>query len=439
MTKNMTNKGIKLYNQAKKLIPGGSQLLSKRPELYLPDRWPAYYQKSKGVEVWDLDGNKYIDCLASIGSSILGFADPDVNQAVIQAVKDGNTTTLNSPQEVELAKVLTKLHPWSDMVRYTRSGGEGMAVAIRIARAYSGRDKIAFCGYHGWSDWYLASNLAYKKNLDGHLLPGLKPAGVPRGLRNTAFPFEYNSLKQLEEIITKHKIGAIVMEPIRFQEPQDDFLKKVRAIAAKIKAVLIFDEITIGWRLALGGAHLKYKVNPDIAVFAKGISNGYPLAAIIGRRKVMQAAQTTFISSSSWTERVGFAASLAAIKKMKDRQVPSHLHKIGKYLIGELKKISVASGVDIDIQGLPPLFIFSFKYGKLNHAVDNLYTQEMLKRCFITSRGVDLCYAFKMDHAKKYLQANREVFGIIRDAVAKKQVRKLLTGPLSHRGFRRLT
>ena len=270
-------------------------------------------------------------------------------------------------------------------------------------------------------------------------MPGLKPTGVPRGLRNTAFPFEYNKINQLEKIITKHKIGVIVMEPIRFQEPQDDFLKKVRAIADKIKAVLIFDEITIGWRLALGGAHLKYKVNPDIAVFAKGISNGYPMAAIIGRRKVMQAAQTTFISSSSWTERVGFVASLAAIKKMKTKKVPAHLNKIGKYLIKELKKISVQTGLDIDIQGLPPLFIFSFNYSKLNHALNNLYTQEMLKRGFITSRGVDLCYAFKMSHAKKYLKANQEVFEIIKKAVEEKKVKKLLTGPLSHQGFRRLT
>lgn len=435
----MSNKGIKLYNQAKKLIPGGTQLLSKRPELYLPNRWPVYYKKSKGVEVWDLDGNKYIDCIASIGSSILGFADPDVNRAVIQAVEDGNTTTLNSPQEVELAKILTKLHPWSDMVRFARSGGEAMSIAVRIARAYSGKDKIAFCGYHGWSDWYIASNLASKKNLDGHLLPGLKPAGVPRGLSNTAFPFEYNKIKQLEKIIKKHKIGVIIMEPVRFQEPQDDFLKKVRQIANKVGAVLIFDEITIGWRLTVGGAHLKYKVNPDIAVFAKGISNGYPMSAVVGRKKIMQAAQSTFISSSSWTERIGFAASLATIKKLKSKKVPAHLNKIGKYIIKELKKISKQTGVEIEIQGLPPLFIFSFQYDKQNHAVNNLYTQEMLKRGFITSRGVDLCYAFKMSHANRYLKASQEVFQIIKDALDNRKVKKLLTGPLSHQGFKRLT
>jgi glutamate-1-semialdehyde 2,1-aminomutase len=433
------NKGTKLYNQAKKLIPGGTQLLSKRPEMFLPERWPSYYKKSKGVEVWDLDGNKYIDCLASIGSSILGFADPDVNRAVIKAVNEGNTTTLNSPEEVELAKVLTKLHPWSDMARFARSGGEAMSVAVRIARSSSGKDKIAFCGYHGWSDWYLASNIAQKKNLDGHLLPGLAPKGVPRGLRNTAFPFEYNRIEQLKSIVKKHKIGVIVMEPIRFDEPKDNFLSKVRTIANSIGAVLVFDEITIGWRLTVGGAHLKYGVNPDIAVFAKGISNGYPMSAIIGRRKVMQAAQETFISSSSWTERIGFAASLASIKKMKDKNVPAHLNKIGKYLISNLEKIAHESKLDIELQGLPPLFIFSFKYGKLNHALNNLYTQEMLKRGFITSRGIDLCYAFKMNHAEKYLKANKEVFELLTRAIRENKVNRLLSGPLSHQGFRRLT
>ena len=229
------------------------------------------------------------------------------------------------------------------------------------------------------------------------------------------------------------------MEPLRFQQPQDDFLKKVRQIANKIGAVLIFDEITIGWRLNVGGVHLKYKVNPDIAVFAKGISNGYPMAAVLGKRKVMQAAQSTFISSSSWTERLGFAAALATIKKLKEKRVPAHLHKVGQYLIKGLNQISQEVGLKIDVQGQPPLFVFSFKYDKLNHALNNLYTQEMLKLGFITSRGVDLSYAFKMSHAKKYLAANRKVFKIIKQAVDNKQVKKLIKGPLSHQGFKRLT
>ncbi|MFH1890130.1 MAG: aminotransferase class III-fold pyridoxal phosphate-dependent enzyme [Candidatus Kuenenbacteria bacterium] len=431
--------GINLYSQAKKLIPGGTQLLSKRPELYLPNQWPAYFSRAKGVEVWDLDGNQYIDTQASIGACILGYADPDVNRAVKKVIDKGNVATLNCPEEVELAKLLTKLHPWSHMVRYARGGGEAMSIAVRIARAYTGRDKIAFCGYHGWSDWYLASNLSSKKNLDGHLLPGLAPAGVPRGLRGTAMPFNYNRIDKLQKIASKHKLAAIIMETLRFQEPKDNFLQKVKKIAAKNKAVLIFDEITIGWRLALGGAHLKYRVNPDIAVFAKGMSNGYPMAAVIGRCEVMQSAQDSFISSSYWTERIGPTAALATINKMKKLNIPEHLEKIGSYLLAGLKKAALESKVGLSFEGLPPLFTFSFNFGQQNQAVSTLYTQEMLKRGFLTSTSMDISYAFKREHAQKFIAASQEVFSLIYVAVEKKQVNKYLKGLLAHQKFKRLT
>ena len=432
-------RSINLYEQAKKLIPGGTQLLSKRPELYLPNQWPAYFKKAKGVEVWDLDGNKYIDTQASIGACILGYADDNVNRAVKKAIDSGNTSTLNVPEEVELAKLLIKLHPWANMVRYARGGGEAMSIAVRIARAYTGRDKIAFCGYHGWTDWYLASNLASNKNLDGHLLPGLAPAGVPRGLRGTALPFKYNKIKELERIVKKHKLAAIVMEPLRYQEPKDSFLQKVRKIANKEKAVLVFDEITVGWRLTYGGAHLKYRVNPDIAVFAKGISNGYPMAAILGRRQVMQAAQETFISSSYWTERIGPTAALATIKKMKDKKVAQHLNKIGQLFMHGLERVAKKTGIKITLEGLPPLFVFSFNFGKYNQAVNTLFNQEMLKRGFITATGIDVSYSLKEKHVKAYLNACHEVFKIIKKAVEQKKVRKLLKGPVAHEKFKRLT
>ena len=328
-----TNSGLLLWNKAKKIIPGGSQLLSKRSEMFLPNQWPSYYAKAKGVEVWDLDGNKYLDTYASVGACILGYADPEVNQAVIKAINNGSNSTLNCPEEVELAELLCQLHPWAKMVRYARTGGESMAVAIRIARAYSGKDIVAFCGYHGWQDWYLSANLASNKNLDGHLIKGLKPKGLPRCLKGTALPFHYNNVKELEKIVKKNKVGVIVMEPIRNDWPEKNFLKKIRALADKAKAVLIFDEITIGWRLNIGGSHLKLGVTPDMAVFAKGLSNGFPMAAIIGKEKIMQAAQTSFISSSYWTERIGPAAALASIKKMQKLNVPKHLDKIGKLLL----------------------------------------------------------------------------------------------------------
>lgn len=432
-------KGVKLWEKAKKIIPGGSQLLSKRCERFLPEYWPAYFKKAKGVEIWDLDGNKYLDVHASIGACILGYADYDVNRAVKKAIDQGNNSTLNSPEEVELAELLCRLHPWAKMVRYARGGGEAMAIAVRIARAYTGKDKIAFCGYHGWQDWYLAANLSYDKNLDGHLLPGLEPKGVPRGLKGTAIPFNYNKIEELKRIVSRNKdIGVIVMEPIRFEEPKDSFLTRVKKIADKIGAVLIFDEITIGWRLAKGGAHLKYGVNPDIAVFAKGISNGFPMAAIIGTKRVMQAAQTTFISSSCWTERIGPVAALATIKKIISKNVPAHLEKIGNIFKDGMNRAASINGIKATIVGSAPLISFSFCYGEKNQSLMTLFTQEMLKRKFLASGSIDITYSLKQRHAKKYLKAANQVFAVLKKAIKDKKIKALLDGPVAVKGFKRL-
>lgn len=433
-------KGVKLWNKAKKIIPGGTQLLSKRSEQFLPEQWPSYFKKAKGVEVWDLDGNKYIDTWASIGACVLGYADSDVNKAVKKVIEQGSISTLNSPEEVELAELLLKLHPWAGMVRYTRTGGEAMAVAVRIARAYSGKDKIAFCGYHGWADWYLSANLDDNKNLDGHLLPGLEPKGVPRSLVKTAFPFHYNKIAELEKIVAENKdIGVIVIEPMRFQEPEHNFLGRIREIADKNKAVLIFDEITSGWRFCPGGIHLEYGVNPDMAVFAKGLSNGFPMAAIIGEKKLMENSQTTFISSTYWTERVGPAAALAAVKKMTDKKVFVYLKKIGKKIIEGLEKSARDNEIKLKIEGRPALIHFSFDYGKDSQAVRTLFTQEMLKRGVLASGGFYVSFAMKEKHVKKYIKYANEVFGFLKKAIENKKVEKLLMGPIAHAGFTRLT
>lgn len=415
-------------------------MLSKRSEMFLPDQWPSYYKKAKGVEVWDLDGNKYTDMsLMGVGSCILGYADPDVNKAVIKAVKNGSMATLNCPEEVELAELLCSLHPWADMVRYARTGGEAMAIAIRIARAHSGKDKVAFCGYHGWSDWYLSANIANDKSLDGHLLPGLEPAGVPRGLRGSMLPFHYNHIEELQKIVAKHKdIGVIVMEPLKYAPMENDFLKKARTIADKVGAVLVFDEISIGWRKNIGGAHLSYGVNPDIAVFAKAMSNGFPMAAIIGKREVMQAAQKTFISSTYWTERVGPAAAIATIKKMKRCNVPAYLKKTTSVLAKGLKECADVRGIELTILGPSPLIAFSFNHGAESQVIKTLFTQEMLARGFLASTSIMLSYAHTISHIKKYLAAVDEVFALIKKAIDGKKLNGMLKGPVSHSGFQRL-
>ncbi len=433
-------KGSALWNKAKKIIPGGTQLLSKRCEMLLPDNWPPYFQKAKGADVWDVDGNKYIDMYSmGIGSCILGYSDPEVNKAVIKVINEGSMCTLNSPEEVELAELLLKIHPWAGMARYARTGGEAMGVAVRIARAHSGKEKIAFCGYHGWQDWYLAANLADDKNLDGHLLAGLEPRGVPRGLKGTAIPFNYNKIEELENIVAQNEIGVIIVEPLRYQEPADNFLQKIRKIADRIGAVLVFDEITSGFRFNLGGVHLTLGVNPDIAVFAKGMSNGFPMAAIIGKEDVMQAAQTTFISSTYWTERTGPAAALATIKKMKSAKVHAHLNRIGTMIIKGLAKSAASRGLKLKIEGRPPLIHFSFDYGPESQAIRTLFTQEMLKKGIISSAGVYVSFAYKEEHVARFLKAADNVFEMLKVAIDEGAVSRLLEGPVAQEGFKRLT
>jgi len=432
--------GQNLYIKAKKLIPGGTQLLSKRPEMFLPDYWPSYYRQARGVEVIDLDGNKYVDMsIMGVGACILGYADPDVDQAVKAGIDNGVMCTLNAPEEVGLAELLCELHPWANMVRYARAGGEAMSMAVRIARAHTRRDKIAFCGYHGWMDWYLAANLAEDDALDGHLMPGLEPTGVPRSLRGSALPFQYNRLDQLKEIVNKNResLAAIVMEPQRGQTPAPGFLKEVRDIASEIGAVLIFDEITTGFRLTAGGIHLLLGVDPDMAVLAKAMANGYAMAAVIGREEVMQAAQSTFISSTNWTERIGPVAALATIKKYQKFQVQNHLISIGNMVMGGWQRIAAKAGIKIHTDGLPSLNHFSFE-NENELVLSTLFTQLMLEKGYLAFTQFKPSFAHQPSHVEAYLDAASECFGVISEAIRHGNAEALLKGPPARRGFYRL-
>ncbi len=434
-------KSQNLYKKAKKIIPGGTQLLSKRPEMYLPDLWPSYYDKAQGCEIWDLDGKKYIDmAYMGIGAAILGYADKDVNKAVKAACDKGNLTTLNAPEEVELAELLIKLHPWADMVRYTRTGGEAMAVAVRIARAKTQKDIILFCGYHGWSDWYLSANLAEDKALDGHLLSGLSPSGVPRGLKGTTFPFAYNDTKEFLSLIEKYKgnIGAVVMESIRNHAPAKEFMGTIRQVTNDLKIPLVFDEITAGWRLNVGGAHLLFDIRPDIAVFGKALNNGYPMSAIIGRKEIMEAAQGSFISSTYWTDKIGPTAAIATIKKLIEKNVPKHLSEVGKIIQDGWKSLSEKNNLDIHVSGIYPLGHFSFNYDK-PLVFKTLFTQEMLKKGFLATTAYYASYAHRKTHIEQYLEATDKVFSFIYKALKSGNPEKFLKGPVCHAGFRRLT
>lgn len=433
-------KGQELYNKAKTLIPGGTQLLSKRPEMFLPDQWPAYYEKSEGCEVWDLDGNKYMDAsYMGIGACVLGYAHPVVNKAVMDVIAKGSMTTLNSPEEVELAELLCQIHPWAGMARFTRSGGEAMMVAVRIARAKTKKDKVLFCGYHGWHDWYLAANLAENSALDGHLLPGLSPTGVPRHLKESAFPFNYNKVDEFLDHLEKHKdnIAAVVMESIRNDYPEAEFIKTIRQKTKELGIVLILDEITSGFRLNLGGAHLLFGIEPDIAVFAKAISNGFPMGVILGNKETMESAQDSFISSTYWTERIGPAAAIATIKFFAQNKVHEHLIKVGEKVQAGWFELANKHDLEVEVGGILPLSHFGFKY-KEPLVLKSLYTQMMLERGFLATVALYSSFAHTDDHINKYLSATDEVFHEISKAIKSGNPEKLLKGPVCHSGFKRL-
>lgn len=433
-------RSIALQEHAKKRIPGLSQLLSKRPDLYSYGVWPGYFSKAKGVEIWDLDGNHYIDMsIGGIGANVLGYADPDVDQAVKDAIEKGTSASLNCPEEVELADLLCELHPWAEKVRFARTGGESMAVAVRIARAFTGRDKIAFCGYHGWHDWYLAANLGTENALGEHLLSGLDPAGVPKALKGTSFPFRYNQLKELEAILesNKNEIAAIVMEPLRNEWPTPDFIKGVRQLATATGAILIIDEISAGFRMNTGGAHLILGIDPDMAVFSKALGNGYPMAAIIGKNAVMEAAQKSFISSTYWTERVGPVAALATIKKHRQNDVAKHLMIIGQMVQDGWKKLSEKHDLAIHVSGIPPLSHFMF-IDKEALILKALYVQWMLERGFLASTSFYSMYAHRKEHVEAYLSAADDAFALISSARTGGDPRRELLGQPAVAGFKRL-
>ncbi len=434
------NSGIELWNKAKTIIPGGNQLLSKRSERFLPDQWPSYYDRAKGCEIWDLDGNHYYDfAQMGVGACVLGYAHDYVNEKVKQAIDKGSMATLNAPEEVALAERLLSLHPWASKVRFSRTGGEACSIAIRIARAATKKSKVAFCGYHGWHDWYLSANLSDGSNLDDQLLPGLNTKGVPRELAGTNHPFKYNDLTQLKAIAAEHgkDLACIIMEPVRNFEPEPAFLQGVRDIANQTGALLIFDEVTSGFRMNFGGIHLRYGVQPDLAVFGKALGNGYPISAIIGRNS-MDVAQESFISSTFWTERIGFTAALATLDVMEKENVSANLIHYGEAVNAGWNRIAAKHGLKIHISGITPLTHIAFDYPNAN-AIQTLYCQEMLKRGFMLGASVYATNAYSDEIIAKFINASDAVFGMLLKGIASETIETLLEGPVMHSGFKRLT
>ena len=396
--------GQKLWHEAKRYIAGGNMLFSKRPDVFLPENWPSYFKKTKGCKVTDLDNKTYFDISnMSVGTNSLGYSHREVDNAVKKIVKKGNMSTLNCPEEVYLAEKLIKIHPWADKVRFARTGGEANSIAIRLARASTKKNNIAFCGYHGWHDWYLAANIRSKKNLAHHLLGGLNVEGVPKILNKTIFPFRYNDFDGLKKIIKKNNIGIIKMEVIRNEQPKRDFLRKIRNLADKEKVILIFDECTTGFRQTFGGIHKLYKVNPDLLILGKALGNGYAITAVLGKKDLMNSINKTFISSTFWTERIGPTAGLKTLEVMKREKSWKKITNIGISIIRRWKKLAKKHSLKIKISGIPALCSFLF-ISKYNNEYKTFITQEMLKRGFLVSNVVYSSLAHKEKILKKYFK-----------------------------------
>jgi glutamate-1-semialdehyde aminotransferase len=434
-------RSYELYRQALEIIPGGTQLISRRPQLYALGLTPPYVSHGKGNRFWDLDGNEYIDFMMCVGASILGYADDAVDSAVVEQIRHGTAYSVSHPLEYELARELINTIPCAEMVRYCKGGGEANTIAVRIARGYSGREKVLFCGYHGWHDWYLAANLVADDVLDTHLLPGIKPQGVPHGLAGTALPFRYNDLASLEDQLQRNKgeVACIILEASRGASlPAPGFLEGVRELAAAHGAVLIFDEVVTGFRLGLGGAQEQFGVLPDIATYAKAISNGYAMGAVVGRREVMSVVGEMFVSSTYWSDVVGLAASLATIRELRRRDAFQHIIAVGTRFQQQFDDLAEEHDLPLRAVGLPQQTAITVTEGDaaLKRGIKDYYVQEMTRRGFFTSFGVNPCYAHGDTELQEVAAAWREVFPLLRSAIRASDWESRLVAP-SVEAFRR--
>ena len=398
--------GYKKWKHAETLIPQGNMLLSKRPDYFLPYKWPTYYSKAKGCNVWDLDGQKYDDFSAmGIGTSLLGYSNNKLNKDVVLAIKNGVSSTLNCYEDVQLADFFLKFNKWADMVKFTRSGGEALAVSVRLARAYTKKDKVLICGYHGWHDWYLSTNLKSKSSLDDFLIPNMNIEGVPKYLKGSTTTFKFNDLNDFKNKFKKNNIGAVIMEVERNEKPKKKFLNEIRKLTKKKKIPLIFDECTSGFRETRSGIFEKYGIYPDIAMFGKSIANGHAFSLIAGKKDIMNLSKQTFISSTMWTERAGPTAALATLKEMNRLKSWKKITKIGNYIKKNWIKLAKKNNLKLKVYGLASVPKFEIVSKNFN-IYKTFITSEMLKNNILATNYIFVSVAhtkLKVDRYLKYL------------------------------------
>jgi glutamate-1-semialdehyde aminotransferase/spore coat polysaccharide biosynthesis protein SpsF (cytidylyltransferase family) len=419
-----------LKRWAEALIPGASQTLSKGPTQYVQGTSPTFLVRGQGCHVWDADGNQYIDYPMALGAIILGHVYSTVDAAVKRQMNDGTVFSLPHPLEIEVAERLVTMIPCAEMVRFAKNGSDATAGAVRLARAYTGKDRIACCGYHGWQDWYIGST-----SFNG---------GVPLAVQQLTQTFEYNNLETLKRICAEHpnQVAAVILEPVGVVEPQSGFLEQVRELCRREGALLIFDEVITGFRLARGGAQEHFGVVPDLACFGKAMANGYPLSAIVGPREIMKHFDETFFSFTFGGEALSLAAAQATMKEIAEKEVIPHLWEQGRKLQDGVNVLAREFGIERFVRclGMAPRTIVAFRdqSGRESLLLKSLFQQECLKRGVLFSGGHNLCFSHSTDDIEYTLRVYRAVMETVGEAMRREDVSERLEGQPVQPVFRRV-
>jgi len=416
----MYKKSEQLLDRALESIPLASQTFSKSFTQYPRGASPFFIEKGKGSKVWDVDGNEYIDFVNSLAAVTLGYCDKDVDKAVQDQMKNGVTFSLPHILEMEVAEKLIEIIPCAEKVRFAKNGTDATSASIRIARAYTGKEHIAICGYHGWQDWYIGSTT--------------RDLGVPQSVKELTHKFEYNNIESLEKIFQEHELACVIMEPMNVEYPQDNFLEKVKELTHKNNALLIFDETITGFRYALGGAQEFFNVIPDLATFGKGMANGYPLSAVVGRNEIMQKVEDIFFSGTFGGETLSLASAKVIIDKYKKYNVVKHFEEVGIDLLMRLNRL-------IDDNDLNDIFwtsghpSWSFLHIKEQEKyntfeIKTFFLQEMFQRGILTLGAHNLSFSHTKSDIDQLLLVYDEVLPLIKEKIQNSNLIEAISGDI---------
>lgn len=417
----------RLYSRAIGLIPATTQTLAKGPTQFVKGVAPKYLSHGSGCRVWDVDGNEYLDYVMAVGPLSLGYCYDVVDKAIVEQLQRGITFSLMHPLEVEVAELIRNVVPNADSVRYSKTGADVTSAAIRLARAYTGREKVVCCGYHGWHDWYIGSTSRF--------------AGVPERVRELISTFEYNDIDSLLEVIDVDT-ACVIMEPMLFEYPKDGFLQEVRNICNRAGALLIFDEMWTGFRLAIGGAQELFKVDADIACFSKAVANGMPLSIITGKKEIMDLLEEdVFFYTTFGGETISLAAAKATIIELIDKRVPQHLERLGSKLRDGYNALAEELAMPYTRcigAGCRSLVTFDPSAGNPLH-LKSLMQQLLIKKGILWSGFHNISYSHKYADIEYTLEAYRDVMTELKEAVETSTVTERLLGEPVQPVFRKTT